>query len=193
MTFRQSNNIDRRLKTYEKEKCKGQIRLYASLKKYGWHSHYFSVIEFCPEDELNMKERLWQEFYDVLSTYGLNCKLTDTEHLAGKMHDEVKEKIRQAHTGKPKSEEHKKELHDCKLGNAYHKSFKHLVKHSRKSKGKRRKPQTAETIRLRVKATGKTYQEKYPDGYKHSARSKAKIFKLSKNRFGFRSWIKNLC
>ena len=179
----QSNNLERRQKCYEKEKCKGQTRLYASIKKYGWYSHYFSVIEYCSEDKLNMKERLWQEIYEVLSVYGLNCKLTDTNTMAGKMSDEIKEKIRKAQQGKSKSEEHKKKLHECKVGNSYNKGHKHLIKHSRKSKGKKRKPQSIETIQLRVKATAKTYQEKYPDGYKHSEETKRKM-RESRKRLG---------
>ena len=61
--------------------CKNQTRLYASLVKYGFSQHIFEVIEECKEDQLNIRERYWQDFYDVLGPKGLNCKLTEAGEL----------------------------------------------------------------------------------------------------------------
>jgi len=81
--------IEKRKKSYEKLKCKGQPRLYASLVKYGFSKHTFEVIEECKVEELNEKERYWQDFYDVLSKEGLNCKLTKTTDRSGKHSQET--------------------------------------------------------------------------------------------------------
>lgn len=76
----QSNNLIKRQKDYIKTiHCKGQIRLYNSIIKYGWEFHVFEIIEYCDISELNEKERKWQDYYDVTSINGLNCKLTPTK------------------------------------------------------------------------------------------------------------------
>lgn len=89
----QSSNVLHRWETYKKVLCKGQPRLYMSLLKYGTENHTFEVIEECSIEQLNERERYWQEFYDVIGRNGLNCKLTKTEDKSGKNSEEVKEKI----------------------------------------------------------------------------------------------------
>lgn len=84
--------IKKRKKSYQKARCKGQPRLYASLIKYGFSEHIFEVVEECSEDQLNVRERHWQDFYDVLSEKGLNCKLTKTEDRTGCYSQESKNK-----------------------------------------------------------------------------------------------------
>lgn len=53
-----------------------QHKLYNSLKKHGVENHTFEIIEECSIEDLNCRERYWQEFYDVLGDKGLNCELT---------------------------------------------------------------------------------------------------------------------
>lgn len=72
----ESGNLERRKKEYSIGHCKNQIRLYESLKKYGWEAHQFDIIEYCSPDELMCRERHWQDEYDVIGKNGLNCKLT---------------------------------------------------------------------------------------------------------------------
>jgi group I intron endonuclease len=80
----QSINLERREFEYSKVyKCKGQPRLHASLVKYGFSTHLFEVIEECTAEQLNIRERHWQEFYNVLSERGLNCRLTHTLDKSG--------------------------------------------------------------------------------------------------------------
>jgi len=80
----QSIDLERREFEYSKVyKCKGQPRLHASLVKYGFSTHLFEVIEQCTMEQLNVRERYWQEFYDVLSERGLNCRLTHTLDKSG--------------------------------------------------------------------------------------------------------------
>lgn len=73
----QSENITSRIRNYSGLQAKGQPRLYASLKKYGWKNHQFDIIEYCLEEELNCSERFWQDEFDVLSKNGLNCVLQE--------------------------------------------------------------------------------------------------------------------
>jgi len=72
----QSVNIKSRVKAYKRLDCKMQHKLYNSLKKHGVENHTFEIIEECSIEDLNCRERYWQEFYDVLGDKGLNCELT---------------------------------------------------------------------------------------------------------------------
>lgn len=82
--------------------CKNQPRLYASLLKYGFSAHIFEVVEECAIEYLNTRERHWQDFYDVLSKKGLNCKLTQTADQSGKYSKESLEKKSRSMKGKNK-------------------------------------------------------------------------------------------
>jgi group I intron endonuclease len=90
----QSVNIEKRKKLYVKYKCKHQPRLYISLLKYGFSEHIFEIIEECSTEELNTRERYWQDFYDVLSEKGLNCLLTPTNTQRKELSAETRKKIR---------------------------------------------------------------------------------------------------
>ena len=60
-------------------RCKSQVKLYRSLLKYGEHNHSFCVLEFCKNGEnLNERERFWQDHYNSASEENLNCFLTET-------------------------------------------------------------------------------------------------------------------
>ncbi len=71
----QAVDVERRKRTYSKLKCTGQPKLYSSLKKHGFDSHIFEVVEECLEEHLNVRERYWQDFYNVLE-FGLNYLTT---------------------------------------------------------------------------------------------------------------------
>jgi len=89
----QSTSITTRFKYYKKLTCKGQVRLYESLKKHGVEKHIFEVIEECDIEFLNERERHWQELYNVISEKGLNCRLTKSSDRSGKLSDETKLKL----------------------------------------------------------------------------------------------------
>jgi group I intron endonuclease len=108
----QSVNIEKRFKGYLKDKTKynKQHRLSNSINKYGAEKHVFEIIELCPESELNVKERYWQDYYDVIGENGLNCRLTKTIDRSGRLSTETINKIIKANTGRIASEETKKLL-----------------------------------------------------------------------------------
>ena len=96
----QSQNITNRMKNYMGLDCKKQPRLHRSLLKYGYDLHLFEIIEECLFEELNIRERYYQELYDVLSSKGMNCYLTETNVLPRKLSQETKDKISNSMLGK---------------------------------------------------------------------------------------------
>jgi group I intron endonuclease len=80
----QTIDIDKRFKTYKGLHCENQTKLYNSLVKYGFSEHIFEIVEQCTIEELNTRERYWQDQYSVLSENGLNCILTETDSKSGK-------------------------------------------------------------------------------------------------------------
>lgn len=90
----QSVDIKRRFIDYKKSLKKQQIRLYNSIKKYGYENHIFEVIEECNIELLNERERYWQDYYNVLSNNGLNCRLTKTNDKSGRLSNETIQKLK---------------------------------------------------------------------------------------------------
>jgi group I intron endonuclease len=81
----QSVNIEKRFGEYRNFKnCNTQPKLIRSLKKYTISAHLFEIVEQCTPEELNTRERYWQDYYNVL-TEGLNCRLTTTANKSGRM------------------------------------------------------------------------------------------------------------
>lgn len=78
----QSNDIDRRFREYKNiNTSKKQIKLHNSFKKHGIDNHIFSIIQCCEINELNKKERYYQELLDCTGTNGLNLKLQSADSL----------------------------------------------------------------------------------------------------------------
>lgn len=74
----QSRNVDKRFKQYKRMSCKTQKVLFNSFKKHGVDNHIFEVIEECLFEDLNIRERYWQEHYNSLAPKGLNSILTES-------------------------------------------------------------------------------------------------------------------
>ena len=89
----QSTHIENREKHYQGNHCHLQIKLYNSIKKYGWKQHKFEIIEQCILEMLNERERYWQDYYDVLGVNGVNCRLTETKDKSGFLSIETRNKI----------------------------------------------------------------------------------------------------
>ena len=84
----QSIDIQKRFNSYYQLYCKKQIKIYRSLKKYGSEDHIFEIIEECNWQQLNERERYFQDYYDVMGHNGLNCKLTTTNDKSGRLSKE---------------------------------------------------------------------------------------------------------
>ena len=102
----QSTNIENRKYYYISVKCNKQLKLYNSLKKYGWDKHVFEIVEECSLEQLNEREIYWGEYYNVLGEDGLNLRLGDAR---GKCSEEMKLKIGQTNS-RPKPEKFNSEL-----------------------------------------------------------------------------------
>jgi group I intron endonuclease len=89
----QSIDLEKRRLSYKRSQCKNQTKLYNSINKYGFSEHIFEVVEECFIEVLNERERHWQDFYNVLSEGGLNCRLTGTGDASGVRSQETIRKI----------------------------------------------------------------------------------------------------
>lgn len=112
----QSVNIEKRFKAYRYGHCKLQTILYRSFLKYGIDNHIFEIIETCSIDELNQKERHYQDLYKAMSNQGLNCQLTKTSDKSGERNDEFKKKLSIAKKGMPVSESTRKKISKTMIG-----------------------------------------------------------------------------
>jgi group I intron endonuclease len=110
----QSTNIHKRFDQYQKGSGKKQTRLYRSFQKYGILTHIFEIVEECKESKINLQERYWQEYYNVIGKNGLNCKLVNVDGKPARLSDETKKLIGkrsgEARKGKPLSELHKESI-----------------------------------------------------------------------------------
>ena len=86
----QSIDIENRFLKYKFLHCKPQIKLYRSLKKYGFENHTFEVLCECEIIELNDKERYYQDLYSAIGINGLNCLLTKTNDRNGVSGEEMR-------------------------------------------------------------------------------------------------------
>ncbi len=130
----QSININKRFQYYKKLHCKKQILIYRSLYKYGVENHIFEIIEECEIEQLNNRERYWQDFYNVLSKNGLNCVLVENNNVKKILSKETKNKI--SRTIKNKPESFKKRLREMNIGKQRLDSTKLLISinHAKKKK-----------------------------------------------------------
>jgi group I intron endonuclease len=101
----QSTDIEKRFIKYKYLDCKSQTILYRSFNKYGFEVHNFEVILECNIEELNDKERHYQDLYQCLGKNGLNCKLTKSKDKSGLLSENTKEKIKQSLIGRKRNPE----------------------------------------------------------------------------------------
>ncbi len=153
----QSANIKERFRCYKYLKCKKQIKLYNSLKKYGWENHIIEVIEECLIEELDNKEIHYIKLYNTFNTKnGLNLqsggnrpiasdetraklKMNCGKHMIGKHHsEETKQKISKGNIGKKISDESKKKMSTAQKARMMcgEKNNFYGEKHSKESKQK---------------------------------------------------------
>jgi group I intron endonuclease len=95
----QSVDIHHRWKKYKWLNCTNQRKLLNSLKKYGFEYHKFEIVEECNIENLNERERYWQEYHNSING-GLNCRYTETNDKSGKLSNETKHKIGNSNKGK---------------------------------------------------------------------------------------------
>lgn len=156
----QTTNFTKRKNYYKNGAKPYQIRIHNSLQKYGYNAHSIVLIEQCPVDNLNERERYWQDFYDVIGENGLNCRLTETKDKSGFISEESKakmsearkgrifdqawiDKLRRSATGKKHSEASKKRISESNKGRKF--TAEHIAKLPQNQKGKFRPKANNET------------------------------------------------
>lgn len=110
-----SSNFVKRVSYYKNLCCKGQNKLYNSLKKYGYDNHIVEIIEEPTLDTMLQREAYWGEYYDVLSSKGLNCNLPKYGDTYKSVSEETVLKISKAQKGRKLSEEHIKKLKEAHI------------------------------------------------------------------------------
>ena len=184
----QSVDIEKRFLQYKKLNCKSQSIIYRSLLKYGYEKHKFEILCECDINELNEKERYYQDAYCVLGKGGLNCILTKSSDRSGIFSEETKLKMSNSRIGKKLSEEtiskfklrkmsddNKEKLIEINKGHKYNvgrkasEETRKKMSDSNKGKnlGKKHSNETKLKIILAIK--GKRIN------YKHSEETKAKL------------------
>lgn len=155
----QTTNFIKRKNYYKNGAKQYQVRIYNSLQKYGYDAHTIEFIEECLVENLNERERHWQEFYDVIGENGLNCRLTATNDKSGFLSESSKHKLSIAKkkvvidgewrekfaydwSGKNHSEETKRKMSESAKGKK--KTSEHISKLPQNQKGYKPKPRSEE-------------------------------------------------
>ena len=175
----QSINLEKRLRCYQQGASTSQRKIYRSIKKYGWDSHAWEILEECEESQLNERERYYQEFYKSVE-YGLNCKYTETYDKTGKLSEETKRLIGDRHRGKITSEEHKQKLSKFFKGKPGKKLSEEVKMKMRKPKPPRSKEHCKKLSECRKgKALTEEHKKKQSEALKGIVRSEETKKKLS--------------
>lgn len=110
----QSRCLKSRFSNYRSQDTRYQPILGNSFKKYGVFKHTFEVLEICVFEDLNLKERYWQDFYDVCNkSKGLNCILVATDEKVAEVSKETREKISKSLSGRTRSKEIRKNMREA--------------------------------------------------------------------------------
>lgn len=96
-----TNRITKRWNVYKNLKCKQQVKLFHSFKKYGYENHIFEVIWSGNSNERLKYERLIGDYYEVLNPVkGMNLRLPGYDDLPSIVSDETRIKLSIVMTGK---------------------------------------------------------------------------------------------
>jgi len=170
----QTINLKRRKYRYSKLDCRGQTRLYESIKKYGWDNFIFEIIEIIEEvevDKMEEREIYWIDFFQSnLCKYkegnGLNLTDGGGGFIGYVTSEETKKKISEAlkgnkklilsNTGKKHTEETKEKLRQKNTGRKHTEETIQKMSESQKN----RYGHSEETIeKLRLARIGKKMSE----------------------------------
>jgi len=153
----QSRNVDKRFKQYKNLQCKTQTVLINSLKKHGVDNHIFEIIEECEFEEMNVRERHWQDHYNSLAPNGLNSMLAESygkprvvsEYTSKKL-SEGKLGVKNPMYGTTKSEETRQKLSNRFKGRVFTEEWKAKILESKIKSGKHKhgRPMTDETKQM---------------------------------------------
>jgi len=109
----QSIDIERRFQEYKRLQCVQSIKIFNSLKKYGWENHTFEILEECLIEQLHEKEEKYILLFNS-HTNGLNIKLASKPSWTGKKRPEHSEFLKNNGSGLSykRTKEHKDNLRE---------------------------------------------------------------------------------
>ena len=170
----QTKDIEARFNRYRVAAIKNQIKIYHSIKKYGWENFNKEVLEYTNDDFADEMERYYITKYNCCGKNGLNL---DSGGNNNKKHsNETKEKIRISLIGRKHSDATKQKQRVIKLGK------KHSEKTIQKMIG--RKHTTETKIKMSIAKTGFSHTKETKDkiktsliGHKVSPETKEKLRK----------------
>ena len=153
----QAVDIERRWRAHHHKSNWASVKLYNSFRKYGVDNHTFEVIEECLREDLNSKERYYQNKFNVLEE-GLNHVLQDADEKSRVYSEEAKRKMSERAQTRP----------PCRNLEEYSKNIR--GKNYEERYGEER---AAEILRKKSEAA---------KGYKHSKEAKQRMSKFRKGK-----------
>ena len=85
----QSNDIQRRIKEHKYVGTKSRIPVDFAIQKYGRDAFTYEVVEECLLEQLNEREKYWEEYYDAIKT-GYNCQPCGESNVIGEKNPNAK-------------------------------------------------------------------------------------------------------
>ena len=131
----QSWDIENRIFAYKGLHCKGQKKLYNSIKKYQWETHKFEVVHELPTDISqkildNYEVFYWQQYKDC----GFKMMNIKEPGKGGRHSEQTKKLISQSTLGKKYSEESKQAMSRAKKGKLLSEEHKKALSNSAKNR-----------------------------------------------------------
>jgi group I intron endonuclease len=108
-------SIEKRFRIHQ-YRCSRCVAIYNAIQKYGWENFEKDWYE-CPDEDLNFDEELLVREMGTLAPFGYNLKEGGAN---GKLSEETKQKIGQAHVGRYHTDETKKKISESTKGEKHH-------------------------------------------------------------------------
>ena len=150
-------SIEERFKAHQKESSRC-MAIYNAIKKYGWENFEKDYYE-CPYEDLNFDEELLIREMGTLAPKGYNLKEGGDN---GRLSEEIKQKISEAHIGKTLSYETKRKMSEAHIGKTLSDETKRKIGEAQQGDKNHRygKTPSGETKqKLRESQIGKTHSE----------------------------------
>lgn len=159
----QSWSWTKRKNVYKRLSCKEQVKIYNSLKKYGYDNHIIEVIETLhlniSQEDLNSREIYWWKYYKDLGIKMLNIRYPGSN---GKMSEESIKKAIETRklNGYTPSKETIKKIVETKKINGYKHSEETKKKIGSKHKGKEISLEVRQKLSLKLKGVPLSLEHK---------------------------------
>lgn len=113
----QSKDCEKRLRQYSRSPSPAQVKLYRSIKKYGWDAHTFEIVGYCEprQDWLDDMERKFIALFNTFNSPG-GMNLRSGGHRASAPSDETRQRMSRSAKVKVFTEQHREAMRRAQLG-----------------------------------------------------------------------------